>query len=383
MSRDNKIEGIGSIIGGEYDTVKIEGVGKIKGDVKCEELLVEGLYKGRGRVQATRFSCEGMGRIHKDMKARTVNIQGMVKLKGAKLEAETILCEGMLTCTEEVSADEIVIEGICSIAKMYGDKIKISADAIRGNTRLPKGLGVFARSYIGRRVSQDHCIVDMIECSELEADYLEAKVIKAHSIKLGPECKVDLIECDGLLEYDATCKIGKIIAREVRKQSYASIENKGEMEMADIKLTKVLDMYKENKINADEAEKMLKSLGVLGGSRVSEESPRFSDDKLRVVVMRGDKLISQKEYSKGMTINVEYQGNLANVECWGNLTCDDIKGNATAGGNIEAGDIGNNATAGGNMSCDDVGGNVSVGGNITCKDVGGKISAGGDVSIQK
>ncbi|MGL6174999.1 MAG: hypothetical protein ACRC1P_10385 [Cellulosilyticaceae bacterium] len=386
MSRNNKIEGIGSVTEGEYDVVSIEGIGKIKGNVSCNKLVVEGIYKGKGIVKTSSFECEGMARILKNMKATNVRIEGMVKIKGAKLEAETISCEGLLTCTEEVSADTITIDGLCSVAKMYGDKIHISTANMNGNMNIPKAIGGFASMYIGRRVNRDYCIVDTIECSELEADHLESKVIKAHSIKLGPECKIGRIECDGTLEYDESCKIGKIIASKVNKKTGSNLINKGEIDMADIKLTKILDMYKASKINADEAEQMLKSLGSIGGTTGntrSQETPKFSDDKLRVVVMRGNKVISQREYSKGMSINVEYQGDVADVECWGSLSCGNVKGNASAGTSIKAVNIGNNASAGTSIECNDVTNNVSAGTSVNCKEVNGNINAGGGVRINK
>lgn len=398
MMRDTKLEGIGSISGGEYNKVSIEGIGKVKGNIICQELTVQGIYKGNGSVQTEKFSCEGMARIFKNVKAQEIRIEGMLKVRGAKLEASKISCEGILTSTGEISADEIGVEGICSVAKMYGEFIKVHTINMNHKIQISKGVRALIAPYIGRTLSQERCIIDVIECTHLEADYLEAKVIKAHTIKLGAGCKVDRIECDGLLEYDESCEIRKIVAEEVKKENDNNNKNKGEIEMADMKLTKILDLYKESKINADEAEKMLKSLGSLGSTIVQQESPRFADDKLRVVVMKGNKLISEKEYAKGMTINVVYDGEVGNVECWGNLSCAGVRGNASADGNMKAenvggnvkadgnvtcGEVSGNVKADGNVECGNVGGNITVDGSVTCGDVAGKITADGGVSIRR
>ncbi|HHV97373.1 MAG TPA: hypothetical protein GXX37_13045 [Clostridiaceae bacterium] len=48
MNKSNKnasIDGIGSIPGGEYDVVSVDGIGKIKGKVICNELKADGLLK--------------------------------------------------------------------------------------------------------------------------------------------------------------------------------------------------------------------------------------------------------------------------------------------------------------------------------------------------
>lgn len=383
MSRDNRIEGFGSITAGNYDKVSIEGMGKVKEDITCKELIVGGMYKSKGKVETEKFECNGMSNIFEDLKAKEVKINGMVRIKGAKLEAEDIFCNGMLTCTEEVSADKVIVEGNCSIGTLYGDQIKITQPHGNASFKIPGIVKTFGSAYIGRRVSQEYSIVDIIECTDLQAEYLESKLIRAHKVVLGPYCKVEKIECDGELIYDETCQIGKIEAGQVTRQSNTNNVNEGETDMADIKLTKILDLYKEGQINADEAEKMLKGLGALTQTTAQITSSNFSDDKLRVVVMRGNRAISQHEYQKGMTIEVAYQGDVAAVECWGNLTCSNVEGAVHVGGDIHSANIEGNAKAGGSINCKNIEGDIKCGGSVNCKDVGGNISAGGGVRLSK
>lgn len=255
MNRNANIDGIGSITGGEYDVITIDGIGKVKGNVTCSRLVVDGMLKGKGRINAGSFECDGMSRNFRDIKAKTVKINGLLKLRRAKLESDTINCDGIIVCNREISADEIYIDGVCSVARMYGDKITIK-NRINGITesKIPYKILPFVRAYLGREINLSYSIVDVIECTELFAENLKAKSIKAHNVTLGENCEVDKIECSGELKYSNSCNIGK------KSAGKASKLDEGVENMANVTLVKILDMYKKGTINADEAEKMITSV---------------------------------------------------------------------------------------------------------------------------
>lgn len=46
--RKERIEGIGSIVGGEYESIEAEGLAKLKGDVKAETFTIEGSLSRKG-----------------------------------------------------------------------------------------------------------------------------------------------------------------------------------------------------------------------------------------------------------------------------------------------------------------------------------------------
>ena len=63
-------------------------------------------------------------------------------------------------------------------------------------------------------------------------------------------------------------------------------------------------------------------------------------------------------------IEVKYDGEALNVECYGNLTCGNVNGNVSAGGSVNCGDIEGNVTAGGSIYCQNIGGRVTAGGGV-------------------
>lgn len=311
---------------------------------------------------------DGIARVFRDIKAKNVVIDGILKLRRASLYACKITCDGIIIGNREVSADEIIVDGICSVSKMYGDKIILKNNQDKGigmqNLKVPVQLKPFLKLYLGRDISTTHSIVDVLECTNLEAEDIKAKVIRANNVKLKGNCVVDKLFCDGEIFIDDTCQVKKIISKN------QPVMAKKEMEgMANASLVKILDLYKDGKINADEAEKMISSLGIGTAANKGEmpDVPWKDDGKLRIVAYIGRKLL-RKGDPEATHIEVKYDGEALNVESYGNLICGNINGNASTGGSI---------------TCGDIGGNVTCGGSIRCKSVNGNIAAGGGVHIER
>ena len=387
--QDARIEGMGSIHGGEYKDIFVDGMGKLKGDIKADKIAVSGMFKSNGEISANELICDGLSRVFKNVKVKKATVSGVLKIRRAKLEANNIKCDGVITCTREVCADEIYIDGVCSISKMYGDKIIIN-NKLGGlaNSKIPTKFLMLTNIYLGRKISMSHSLVDLIECTNLEASGLKAKIVKAQNVTLHNNCIIDRLECTGQVVIDDSCKIGNIPSN-----------NKGADSMANMSIIKILELYKNGKINEEEAEKMISSASNRNTETTEETlNVRLEDDeKVRIVVFKGRRLLKKGE-ARQYNINVEYQGDVLNVECDGNLkcgnvdnnvnagesiTCGDIKGNVKAGNGIECGAIDGNVDAGNSVTCGDVGGNVKSGSRVNCNSVNGDVNAGGSISMKK
>ncbi|MHB1484229.1 MAG: polymer-forming cytoskeletal protein [Saccharofermentanales bacterium] len=363
--KDESIEGIGTIHSGEYGKVSIDGVGKLKGGVIADSIYIDGLFKSKGKIIADNVEIDGIARVFRKMKVKSLNIQGILKLRRASVSAGEITSDGVLVCTREISADNIYIDGVCSISRLYGENINICNKAfVLQESKLPAILKRFSKIYFGRNISNSHSIADTIECTEISASGLKSKVIRANKVNLTNNCIVGKLYCDGEMIIDESCKIGKIISN-----IKPLIKDKETVIMANPILIKILEMYKNGKIDADEAEKMFGSINInpLQNENATQDLPWSNDGKLRIVAYIGRKLLKKGEEDLSK-FEIHYDGAALNVESFGNIICGDIAGNATAGSSIEAGDIG---------------GNVSCGGKISCKDITGNIAAGGGVRIER
>ncbi|MGI6199327.1 MAG: hypothetical protein ACOYJA_01000 [Christensenellales bacterium] len=385
-----QISGFGSVHTGEYDSIIVDGVGKVKGPVIAKRVAASGLFKVKGRLVAGEMKVDGFTRAFRNIRADALTVSGLLKLRRADLEAETLNCQGLLISNGEINADQVAIDGACSIATLLGDKITIGHDENAehmprlivngkpvgsGTMRL---LSAFGWLYLGRSIPKDRSLVDTLECTELTARRLVSKRVRANRVTLRDNCHIGKLYCEGPIDMDRTCVVDEIIA----SQPQITHQQQEEDAMANATLVKILDGYKGGRIDADEAERMIASLrgGPLAApADTTPEAPWEEDGKLRIVAFLGRKLLKRGQ-PELQQLQVTYQGPALAVECWGNLNCNDVDGDAKAGGNLTCHDIQGNANAGGKIACNDVDGNVSAGGSVQCRSVNGNIAAGGGVT---
>jgi len=171
------------------------------------------------------------------------------------------------------------IEGVCSISELYGDRIRIKYDMQNSSKWNISGpFHSLINYYFGRPVDDRYSLVDTIECTDLEADKLHAKTIKARNVTLGPDCIVGYLECDGELKVHPSCKIARsnrdIKATPYQAGSY-SVQNTGTsddntsiekiiknagIDTEDPRLKEIMKKYHDGKLNINEVKIMLDAL---------------------------------------------------------------------------------------------------------------------------
>lgn len=192
-----KMEGIGTISGGEYDIVKIEGVGSCKGNIKANEISIEGVFDCNGDVETGLLYCEGVADFKSNIRAKKLVIEGVLSERsGGKIEAEEIVCDGAISTKGEVSADIINAEGCIEANEIVGDRIRI-------NSR-------FTRGKILTLINRIQSKVKLIEATTIELRGVTAEVVNGNDITIGPKCNINTIDCSGVLFIDKTAKVNKI-----------------------------------------------------------------------------------------------------------------------------------------------------------------------------
>ena len=214
---DLKIYGQGNASGGKYSAVSIMGEGKIDGDVEC-----------------TYIKIYGEGQLNGDLKTEgTVNIKGQTRIKG-NLEADKIKLQGELDIGGEVLVDEAVLTGNIStngdcnaeIFKLEGGfKINglLNADILNINLYWPceaheiGGSKITIRrdgklSFLGLKNMIMHgekniLKADIIEGDDVNIENTHAKVVRGNNIKIGPGCKIELVEYKNDFKQDKSAHV--------------------------------------------------------------------------------------------------------------------------------------------------------------------------------
>ncbi|MBC5646908.1 hypothetical protein [Christensenella tenuis] len=184
--------GKGTMNGGEYSTVIIDGIAECTGGLKAEHLDIDGIFKCAGAVKADVIECDGVAEFSSEVTAKKFSVDGVVKMK--RLGADEINCDGLIKAEGEVSADIVRVDGCINAKEIVGDHISI-------NPRSGKITGLLTR--------KTSCI-DLIEATTIHLRGVSAQTVSGKDITIGPHCKIKTVDCNGTLSIDKKAKVENI-----------------------------------------------------------------------------------------------------------------------------------------------------------------------------
>jgi cytoskeletal protein CcmA (bactofilin family) len=201
---DFNMEGIGKIGGGEFNTITISGVGTCSNDIKAENIRVEGVFNCSGAVDAGALYCKGVADFKSNIRAKKINVEGVLNEKnGTKIEAEEIICDGVIKTGGEISADVLRADGCIEASEIVGDQIKI-------NTH-------YLTSHFFKLFTRKHSDIGLIEATTINLSGVNADNVNGKDITIGPECNIDNIDCSGTLYIDKTSYVKNITGDYTRR----------------------------------------------------------------------------------------------------------------------------------------------------------------------
>ena len=90
--QDFSFGGKGTMNGGEYSTIIIDGIAECTGTLRAEHLHIDGIFKCAGAVAADVVECDGAAEFSAGVCAKKFFVDGVAKLE--RLEADEINCDG-------------------------------------------------------------------------------------------------------------------------------------------------------------------------------------------------------------------------------------------------------------------------------------------------
>ena len=231
------IDGLGTHTGGEFDRVTISGKGRITSDLNCLSLDISGMCTLEGNVVGENVRASGMGKFLKKIAADEIDISGKIDcegeietkklyveglfkakqcLKTIKAEitgmmsvegdmiGESIVCDGMFKCGGFLNCETLDINIRCAskLNEVGATRVKITASPNRFNTMMNFLLPDF--------LTNNKVTAQVIESDEIDIESCEVKVLRGKDIKIGPKCKVGLVEYSGTLEVDSTSEVDQV-----------------------------------------------------------------------------------------------------------------------------------------------------------------------------
>lgn len=200
-----KIEAMGSINGGKYEDIAIDGLGKINGDIEVNRLSINGVCKCTGLLNSTEFICDGVFEGNRNIKSKNIRVDGVMKLSAGNLEGDSFYCDGVLHTKGNVSFDMAEINGYISAKEITGDRIKINYH-IDKNADISRNIFQFLK---GKVNSNNYCTIDLIEASTVVVKGVKAHTISGEDVVIDKDCEVNVVNAIKSLRIHPSAIVGK------------------------------------------------------------------------------------------------------------------------------------------------------------------------------
>ncbi|GMK43566.1 hypothetical protein PghCCS26_06930 [Paenibacillus glycanilyticus] len=215
------ITGIGRSGGGDVHLAKIEGVGKIEGDVRCYELSINGKGDVQGHVRAVTASINGMSSIRGGLHADKLNIEGKVSF-GGSVTGEQMRMNGMVTVKGSCETEIFEANGRMDIDSLNASQIKltlqgsshineIGGESIHVGKQPGKGFAKWLQSVPGPFANK--LSAEVIEGDDVYLEYTTADIVRGGIVRIGPGCTIGSVEYKQSLDVHSSSKIIKHVQR--------------------------------------------------------------------------------------------------------------------------------------------------------------------------
>lgn len=185
-----RCEGIGSVNGGTYDRLYVEGVFNAKGPIKANQVNGEGVMN---------FSA---------LSAENLTLEGVTKVNGL-LEASSCNCEGVLKAGAIMVSGELYSDGVVNTAMLKADRATLLHNSKKESPR------PFARvrSFFSGRDIQDekNARIREIEANTLVIEDYSVQKITGKDIVIGKGCVVDKVIATASLKIHKTAQVKDFI----------------------------------------------------------------------------------------------------------------------------------------------------------------------------
>ncbi|MCO7175171.1 polymer-forming cytoskeletal protein [Sporolactobacillus kofuensis] len=209
------ISGSGSAPGGSYEDVKINGSGKIHGDIICHSIAINGSGRLSGDAKATNIMISGSAVLEKNLISEAFTVNGACKVEGnvtgerihisgrarilGAVHGEQIRISGILTVEGDLEGEDLIAEGPLTVGGLCSaDRIEIT---LAGMISRIKEIGCgtltvhrrFAPNFFGQLLpsfARKKLVVDSIEGDEIFLEDTEAKVVRGNRVTIGAGCTI-------------------------------------------------------------------------------------------------------------------------------------------------------------------------------------------------
>lgn len=195
---ENKIHGVTTVGGGQYEELVVNGVITVNGDLAAQSINVDGVVTVNGGLESESFiKVDGVVTVNGKMRAQFVDVDGVVSIN-EDVEADHVKIDGVVSSKAQISADLVEGRGVINAEEIVGEKVILHCEH--------KKRHLFS---LGRK-DRDKPRVGTIEATEIDVDGIRVENLNGHNITIGPQCVVENVDCSGTLRIAPEAQVKNI-----------------------------------------------------------------------------------------------------------------------------------------------------------------------------
>lgn len=239
IRHDLKINGSGSSTGGFFDKVKINGDGRIGGDIDCYKFTTNGSSQTHGNVKADQISVNGTANFNGNIQSDKMSIRGQSYING-RVSTKEINISGALNINENIVSEfmkiygSIDVKGDCEVENLtarggftIGGLLNVGTMDLKINwhcmakeiggeriiVRRNTGLDMAFKSLLRmfKFIPDPMLIADSIEGDDISLEFTKASVVRGNNIEIGPGCEIDHVEYRGRYHQAPDAKVNSCV----------------------------------------------------------------------------------------------------------------------------------------------------------------------------
>jgi cytoskeletal protein CcmA (bactofilin family) len=216
MEQENRlnllISGIGSSNGGTVRLAKIDGLGKVDGDISCSKFIVNGRAEVHGSIKSSAAEIHGTVIVDGSLHADRIRIHGKISVYG-DIIGDTIQLNGTISVNGKCETEQFEASGRFQMGMLNAGNIQIS---LHGNSRIAEigGEYIKIRKQPGidfakwlkvlpiPLANSNRLTAQSIEGNDIYVEYTTAEVVRGTNVTIGPGCEIGLVEYNKKFEQD-------------------------------------------------------------------------------------------------------------------------------------------------------------------------------------
>ncbi|MFC5702837.1 hypothetical protein ACFPVX_16240 [Cohnella faecalis] len=212
------IDGVSSSAGGQYRNVKINGVGKVGGELVSRTFAANGHISVQGSLRTEELDCDGKLSVRGSAQVTKGTVDGMAGIEGA-FRGEHLILNGLLTVRGDCEIERFEAEGGFTVDGLLsagtldvrlhgrGKARDVGVEWIRVRQASKSRWNLLWRWAFPK--FSPELLAGTIEGDDIDLEYTIADIVRGNRVVVGKGCVIGRVEYKDHLSVHPDAKVGE------------------------------------------------------------------------------------------------------------------------------------------------------------------------------